>query len=267
MNISISDLLPYLACQYAGSMRLERQEWSGSTDALYLGTALHKHMEWILNGRQGPEPFLPLTEPKDIKSLDAMRAAVLDWESPWEVLEVERAVSFDLGNGHTLNGRLDAIVKDDKGRHWSLQWKTIGKGQNIGAKLEDVRMSFHELAYAYMYKMETGIDLAGTIVGLFRKSLTIQETKDKVPVFQAYPLLRSPHDVAEAWAADIKPACLEMIDSLNIATRRNWTQCAKFGASWRQCPLFDHCHLGLSIESLGLVPLEVRYGNEESTDE
>lgn len=275
MNLSISDLLPYLACRYGGSMRLEKKAWSAPTDALYLGTALHKHMEWVLAGRVTPEPILPLTDPASIKSFDAMKQSVEGWTMPWKVLDIEREVKIALDtqmplaqyDGAVLNGRLDAVVEDEKGRRWSLQWKTIGKGQNIGAKLEDVRMSFHELAYSYMYRIETGQPLVGTIVGLFRKSLTKQEALDKVPVFQLYPLLRSQDEVDEAWQVDIKPACRELLASGETAEPRNWTQCAKFGASWRQCPLFDHCHLGVSIDSLGLTPLEERYGSAETTDE
>lgn len=281
MHVSISDLLPFLACEYAGSNRLDKRLWSGSTDALYLGTALHKYMEWKLLPKEQreatPEPAFTFTDLASTKSFAAMVDAVRDWECPWHVWAVEREVTIPLlsdvmtedglPNDPVLKGRLDAVVRDEKGRYWSLQWKTIGKGQNIGAKLEEVRMSPHEIAYARAYRQETGIPLVGTIVGLFRKSLTKQEVLDKVPVFQLYPLLRSQDEVDDAWLMDIRPKLLDLIGSCDENMPRNWTQCAKFGNTWKQCPLFDHCHLGVSIESLGLVPLEDRYGSEEAPED
>lgn len=289
MNLSVSDLLPFLDCTYAGQQRLLLNAWSGSTGALRLGTALHEHMEWLLHGRFHPEPQAALQDSADQKSLDSMRAAVVGWNPPWQLQGIELQLSAPLfetaggapavpipsymlppgeeptppssGNGPTIVGTLDALVFDEKDRHWSLQWKTIGKGRNVGAELERVRMSPHELTYHWLVKQALGIDLSGTIVGLFRKSLTKKEMEQGVPVFQLYELPRASEEALKAFYEDIGPAFNDLYDSLTTEgwqDRKNWRACyGPFGNS--PCPLFDHCHLGLPADTLGLIPLEDRY--------
>lgn len=265
--VTISDLLPSLGCRYAGATRHSLREWSAPGTALYLGTAVHKYMEWVLGGRVGDAPLATFSDAVSQSSYDAIVASVANWTPEWKVISVEQEVSTPIStdwNSYTLKGRLDAVVEDSLGRHWSLQWKTIGKGQNIAAKLEDVRMSPHEITYNYAY----GEKMVGTIVGLFRKSLTKAEKEMNVPVFQLYQLLRTWDETTSAYTLDVRPLLEQFLHDAHQAqdVPRNWTNCrGKFGNM--PCPLYDHCHMGLPVASLGLVPLEDRYGSSEESSE
>lgn len=266
MKLSISDLLPYLDCNYAGFQRLATKSWSAPGAALRVGTAVHKHMEWILRGRQGEPPLIALGSMEDQQTYEHCISGVANWTPPWEIVHVELPLEAPVVTGQLdLQGRLDAIVKDGK-HYWSLQWKTVGRGVNIGNVLEKVRMSPHEIAYHWLVKQTLGIELAGTILGTFKKNLTKAEQSAGTPIFQTWALYRTPEEAESAWVYDIMPL-LEQLWDTQIGAQgfvpRNWTSCfGPFGNS--PCPLFGHCHNGLTIEAMGLVPLEDRYAQPEA---
>lgn len=266
MKLSISDLLPYLSCQYAGQQRLKANAWGAPGNAVKIGSAVHEYMAWILGDRKGDEPLIALSSVEDQRVYEHCISAVKDWIPPFEVKLIEHALEAELPSGGvSLQGRLDALVFDE-GEYWSLQWKTVGRGVNIGNVLEKVRMSPHEIAYHWLVKECLGIELAGTVLGTFKKHLTKAEQSIGTPVFQTWALHRTSDEAETAWADDIAP----MLALLNeqVTGRmpawpppRNWTSCfGTFGNS--PCPLFGHCHNGLPIEAMGLVPLEDRYAQE-----
>ena len=256
MKLSTSDLLPYLDCHYAGVVRLRQNAWSGSSSALRVGTAVHKHMEWIMRGRPDGPPAIALPSVEEQQTFDHCISAVTDWTPPWDIRHVELPLEAALSPSLTVQGRLDALALD-AGRHWSVQWKTVGRGVNIGNVLEKVRMSPHELTYHHLVKQALGIELAGTILGTFKKNLTKAEQAAGTPIFQTWALYRTPDEAALAWQEDLEPMFRALANG-DLAAPRNWTSCfGQFGNS--PCPLFGHCHNGLPIMAMGLVPLEDRY--------
>lgn len=261
MNLSVSDLLPFLDCPYAGTTRLREQAWAGSSGALRVGTAVHQHMEWVLHGRPTPPPLLALHSAEEQAQYEHCIAGVASWSPPWPVLSVEEPLQLEVRPDLWIQGRLDARV-EDKGQ-WSLQWKTLGRGVDVGKSLEKIRMSPHEITYHMLVKQVLGIDLKGTIVGTFKKHLTKAEQAQGVPIFQLWQLHRPTDEAQAAWEEDIFPAFDDLASALRgwPRPRRDWTKClGKFDNF--KCPLYDHCHLGLPISALGLVTLEDRYAPE-----
>lgn len=265
MRLSISDLLPYLSCQYAGQQRLKANAWGAPGNAVKIGSAVHEYMAWILGDRKGDEPIIALSSVEDQRVYEHCISAVKDWVPPFEVRLIEHALEAALPSSTvTLQGRLDALVFDE-GEYWSLQWKTVGRGVNIGNTLEKVRMSPHELAYHWLVKECLGIELAGTILGTFKKHLTKEEQKMGTPIFQLWHLNRTPDEAREAMGRDIAPVFYGMEVDIKVGrpSPRNWTSCLGYYGN-SQCPLFGHCHNGLPIMAMGLIPLEDRYAQEDA---
>ena len=265
MKLSISDLLPYLDCQYAGQQRLKANAWGAPGNAVKIGSAVHEYMAWILGDRKGDEPLIALSSVEDQRVYEHCISAVKDWIPPFEVKLIEHALEAELPRGGvSLQGLLDALVVDEDGFYWSLQWKTVGRGVNIGSTLEKVRMSPHEIAYHWLVKESLGIELAGTILGTFKKHLTKEEQKMGVPIFQLWHLNRTADEAAEAMQRDIAPVLISLAIDMSMPrlAPRNWTSCLGYYGN-SPCPLFGHCHNGLPIMAMGLIPLEDRYAQED----
>jgi hypothetical protein len=251
VRFSVSDLLPFLECNYKGTMRFQHQRWVEPTASMRLGTTVHKLCQNMLTGGAlgdipelvpGLEPMLPEI------------GCVLS-PPPFECLAVEHPLQWQMGR-HMLVGRLDAIGRMG-GRKWSIQWKTLGKGRDLGMLLEKVRMSTHEIAYRSMYAAAYGEYLAGTALGVFRTYRTKQQLKDGVPIFSFHELPVLVREDEEAWE-DIRAHMRRFIDH-NVAgawSPKNWSACF---SSWGTCPLLEHCHHGADWQQLLPAPLADRY--------
>jgi hypothetical protein len=258
MRFSVSDLLPFLDCEYKGATRWDHQHWTPPTRNMRLGTALHQYCDLVLRTGRGNHPLL--TEPDIAEDLVPLIEAADRYLAPppFRVLDSETPIVHPLGGGHELVGRLDGIacLPDIH----SLQWKTVGKGVNIGNYLEKVRMSPHEIFYRTGLR-RIGYDCRGTALGVFRTYLTKAQKEDNVPIYELFEL---PATEAEDEAAmqDILEAARRFISASasggTTFRMRNWSACQSiFG----KCPLFEHCHNGNDARELLPVPLESRYND------
>jgi hypothetical protein len=258
LQLSISDILPYLDCRYKGITRLSAQRWTPPTSRQQLGTIIHKHCDDLLTtGRINHDyswidpVLLPEAEPL------LSEADLALCPPPFKVLASEIPLTTEIGNDVHLVGRLDAVALFND-RIYSVQWKTVGKGVSIGPFLEKVRMSPHEISYRYMLRQDNRFkDCAGTLLGVFRTYLTKQQKEDNVPRFELFELEATEEEDAEAFELDIATTGRELARSVHDGPRvRNWTACQSiFGT----CPLYQHCHFGSSIEDCLVSPLENRY--------
>jgi hypothetical protein len=258
MQLSISDILPYLDCRYKGIARLHHQRWTPPTSRQQLGTIIHQHCDNLLktgtinHDTSWIDPtLLPEAEP-------LLAEADLNLcPPPFTIIGSELPLSIEAGNNLQIVGRLDAVALYNE-RLYSVQWKTVGKGVSIGPFLEKVRMSPHEITYRHMLRQAPDFqDCAGTILGVFRTYLTKQQKEDNVPRFEFFPLEATAEEDEEAFEKDIAPVARELARSVGDGGgARNWTACQSlFGT----CPLYQHCHFGASIPDCLVSPLENRY--------
>lgn len=273
MKISISAYNQWLSCPHAAWWQHNQRTWAPPGRALTLGTALHKYMEALL--LEQPAPEMPLLDPEDVRYYEQFVAAVPKdfmaqeglkvWQDSKGEPAVEIALSYEVSGGVQLVGRLDAIVEDMDGRLWSLQWKTVGKGKPIGGELAKILHSHHEMTYQWL-AVQSGITLAGTLLGTFRK-LSKKDAEAGVPVFALHRLERDYADVVKFMARDLFPQLSRMHSDMYYSgpAPRNWLSCFGFYGNSR-CPLFDMCHLGIPGDCLPLVPMEERYDDLESRD-
>lgn len=261
MRFSVSDLLPFLDCEYKGAVRWDIQRWTAPTRNMRLGTALHKYCDSLLRTGQPNHGFTD-TADADLRDdlLPLIEAADRHLAPPPFLLRAsETPIVYPLSNGHELVGRLDGhIVRED--RDCSLQWKTVGKGVNIGNYLEKVRMSPHEIFYRTGLR-NLGREVSGTSLGIFRTYLTKAQKEDNVPVFELFDLPATKEEDEAAMRDIVETAHRFIAASIDhgFAYRlRNWTACQSiFG----KCPLFEHCHNRAFAEDCVTVPLEARYGD------
>lgn len=267
MQLSISDLLPYLDCSYRGVTRLREQRWTLPTDAMRLGTAVHTYCQQLLTTKKPNHDRSWLARDIAEAAEPLITAADLALAPPpFEVLDVELPLSYPLSAAHELVGRLDAVARHN-GQLYSVQWKTLGKGQNLGNFLEKVRMSPHEISYRTMLRTR-GEAVSGTLLGVFRTSLSKAQAADNVPIFEIFPL-ESTAAEDDAAFEDITSAAKDLlIGATNVSlaeprhSRRNWAACFSiFGA----CPLVQHCHFGSDVASCLPAPLENRYTDLSAT--
>lgn len=260
MRFSISDLLPFLDCDYKGAVRWDSQHWVSPTRNMRLGTALHRYCDNLF--RNGPDHTFIDTADADLREdliplIDAADRHLAP--PPFLLLSSETPIVYPLGNGHELVGRLDGHIVWEDG-DCSLQWKSVGKGVNIGNYLEKVRMSPHEIFYRTGLR-RLGREVSGTALGIFRTYLTKAQKEDNVPVFELFDLPAT-REEDEAAMLDITETARRFIAASTdhgFAYRiRNWTACQSiFG----KCPLFEHCHNRASVSDCLTVPLEARYND------
>lgn len=263
MFISVSDILPYLDCQYKGATRLASRSWTPPSSRMQLGTILHKHCDDLLKtGRINHDHswidpiLLPEAEPL------LAEADLHLCPPPFKVLGSEIPLISEIGNNLHLVGRLDAIARFND-RIYSVQWKTVGKGVSIGPFLEKVRMSPHEISYRHMLRQDNRFkDCAGTLLGVFRTYLTKQQKEDNVPRFEIFELEATEEEDSQAFEADIATTGRQLARSIDDGPRvRNWTACQSI---YGTCPLYQHCHSGSDVKDCLTVPLENRYSDVES---
>lgn len=261
MDISISDLLPFLACEYRGATRLKLQRWTPPTEPMHLGTLLHAYVAKLLQTGQPDHTFGPPgigLEPL----IEAADRALLP--IPWVIHGVEEPLYIQLGQTpHRLIGRLDARVShpqcDEQDRQYqkSLQIKTFGKGQNLGNFLEKVRMSPHEISYRTMMRA-AGHDCDGTLLLVFRTYLTKQQKADNVPIFESFDLQATHQEDKEAFKS-IERQALNLITAPTHGfpqATKNWAACFNLLGN---CPLIQHCHHGADAGDCLPFPLSNRY--------
>lgn len=99
---------------------------SNSGNAAEFGTLVHQILERLY--RTGE---LQLDDVHDAKA----RALAIAYDERWpkaDVLEVEREFTFGI-DGHTLAGKLDAVVRDSDGRVWIVEHKTTSRDADVGS--------------------------------------------------------------------------------------------------------------------------------------
>ena len=160
--------------------------------ALYTGIAVHKffevflpHASEVYSRRDAMDALeaefkkaFALCEDGDERyeklnfDLKLMRLLLPQWEVPkdWRVLGVEKIMEVDTPiNGHTLFGRLDALVEWN-GRLWHMQHKTASAYTSIPIYVKAIQRSWHENVYAAMVRKAFPDRLyGGTCLNLVRK--------------------------------------------------------------------------------------------------
>jgi hypothetical protein len=257
MKLSVSDLLRYNSCAYSHHCA-QTAGVPAPSGAMRRGTALHHALEQRLSGPGIPEIDYSTVDEDDHAFVQKGVARLMEWEPPGivETDDAELALSMDTG-AYTIVGRLDALMRCPDG-YWSLQLKTLGKGVNPALAMEKVRMSPHEITYAWLAKHTRDIDIKGTYLILLR-DLTIKAAKEGTDMMTTIFLPRSSGEVSHAMAQDILPLFDDMVNPLRVHGH-DWTSCyGQFGNS--PCPYFEHCHNGLPLDAglLNLTKLEDRY--------
>ncbi len=280
MQVSITQLRDYLKCPqmayYAHEMRMVPDK---KPKALDIGTMFHNLMEMKLKARIDPtyaidtEKFSSLYEA-------ATDAAKHDWQKhklwlpisafmvpqDWEVVAVEHALSAQLGDVE-LVGRLDGIVKWN-GKFWHLQWKTYA--EKVHELIEQVRLSWHEVAYQYLASRHGYIPWGGTILGAVRKlpGYTWQMLEDgkrkkrditddeRSQSLELYFVSRSPQRQAEL----LRELELQLgVLNANWHTRMKNLDMCLGGPGRRACPYMAVCHEGQDINGPGFIQVDPRY--------
>lgn len=99
---------------------------SPSGAAADFGTLVHRLLEHLY--RTGDLDLAGVTDAK-------ARALVIAYDVIWpkrETLEVEREFTYDL-EGHTIAGKLDAVIRDEDGRVWIVEHKTTSRDADVGS--------------------------------------------------------------------------------------------------------------------------------------
>ncbi len=125
------------------------------------GTLVHRLLEHLY--RTGDLDLGGVTDAK-------ARALVIAYDAHWpkhETLEVEREFSYDL-EGHTIAGKLDAVIRDDGGRVWIVEHKTTSRDAEIGSAYWQ-RLTLDLQCSIYMDGARSlGYDPAGVIYDVLR---------------------------------------------------------------------------------------------------
>lgn len=260
-RLSISDLLPYLACEYRGHTRFTQQRWLAPSDPQRLGTWLHALCAWILCDENPDSDWAP-TPPEDLLALaaplaEAAREQLYD-RTPFRVHWVEQALGLQIAPELTLEVRPDGLVTYQDSL-LDLQWKTAGKGRDISRLMSEVVNSPHEIAYRHILRQH-GNDVQGTLLGVFRTYLTKQQKADNVPILEFFPLYASAEEDATRFHQDLVPKAIALANSRlsGAVTYKNWSACFSLTGA---CPLVPHCHQGAAIEDCLPQPLEDRYAD------
>lgn len=267
MNLSISDLLRYRTCPYSFVLS-KTAGWSAPSAAMRRGTALHLVLERKLSGEPAELQAAEWAniDSKDHAFVEQGAEALKYWSPGFHVQGTEVPLSFSWSGGIpaqpylTLVGRLDAIGEDQG--LWSVQLKSVGKGQPLANKLEQVRTSPHEIAYHWL-AAKAGMSLQGTILITLKELTKAQQAAD-TPILQVHHLPRTIGFVEQSFYRDIFPdlrdmAALAQTRSVSSA-KRDYLSCyGDFGNSL--CPAFDHCHNEVPVPALGLIPQEDRYAD------
>jgi len=187
----------------------------------------------------------------------------------WELLGVEQAYEAGFNDdGDILEGRLDLPIFHN-GKYWSVQWKTY-EG-DILELCEQVRTSFHEVAYQWLCQCNGMTPWGGTILGACEKlpgywmlpghngkkrRVDITD-EDRAQAFTLHYLTRSEEVQASMWAdiqLHLDRMCYDWKTRFGSDGRkpRNYDQCRSFG---RRCQYYGVCH------GLGDVADEMASGN------
>lgn len=247
MQVSVSDLLPFLDCEYKGQVRLHNQRWVAPTFNMRLGTWFHEVAATSLEGKPLPDT------PEEFTEFIGIRAQLIRFcqPPPFDVVSIETPLSFPLSKDVNIVMRLDGLIRTN-GDMTDLQWKTVGKGKDIGKELERIRMSPHEITYRRGMRL-AGIQVWGTSIGIIRTYLTKEQRKENIPSVQLYALPATKEEDDAAWE-DIEGFFKRLTRSKS--TLKNWNACfSNFGV----CPLLSHCHHGASINDLLPERLVNRY--------
>lgn len=121
MRVSISKIKAFKACRKLYELKyIERLEPAETPDALEIGKKYHKFIEELNNGADlinGSEYA------EDYSKELAMARAYQNYIYPhFHVVEAEKWLEYDLGNGDKLVGIADAIADDDH----IVEYKTVG---------------------------------------------------------------------------------------------------------------------------------------------
>lgn len=217
-----------------------------------LGTLVHEHLHHILSAGPAPEVSSDLTaEFAPIR--DAARGVL---SLPYNIIATEHPFGYgplssgygplSSGNRNSipwLVGRLDGIAIGPDGRFWSVQWKTLGKGGNVGNLMEAVKYSTHECCYRMLLQnfllqiMPENIPhVAGTLLGVFRTYLTKQQKADNIPIFQFYEL-----EVDRETSSNVLSSTWRYARDFvaGAASTPHYTACFSPRGN---CPLIAHCY-------------------------
>lgn len=249
-RVSVSDLLPFLDCEYKGRARLLMNAWSAPTAQMRFGTWVHQKAAHLLLPAPGSEDLVLPLEFIDQEPLVKELEDFL-WVPPFTVLSTETPLTIPIGDDILVQARIDALIEED-GQVGDLQWKTIGKGKDVGRELERIRMSPHEITYRKAMRL-SGINVKWTAVGVLRTYLTKTQQEEKVPRVQLYTLPATQEEDDKAWL-DVEASFKRF--ARGKSSIKNWSAC--FG-SFGRCPLLDHCHNGVSAIDLLTYPLIDRY--------
>jgi hypothetical protein len=269
--ITVSDILPFLDCNYKGAARYSSQRWTSPTRPMERGTALHEYVRKLFETGKPDHRFLDEVVPADVRDEVEPLITAADRHLlpiPFHILGIEQSIQLLINFEHYdfyLHVRPDFIVNID-GKVWSGQIKTLGRGIPLGPYLEKVRMSFHEGAYRTALRT-IGHDVAGTILLTFRTYLTKEQKANNVPVFEQF-VLPATEEEDNLIFTDLRRASIALFYYTNTTAKtpgalrttyapiRGWHNCTSLLGT---CPLYQHCHNRATIEDCLPVPLTDRY--------
>lgn len=249
VKLSISDLLPFLDCEYKGRTRFETQRWTPPTLQQRLGTHLHALAAAVVTpGAERP------TLPNELLTFQHLHLALTNFLTPppFEVLSVETPLSFELEKGVEIQCRVDGLVNQN-GVH-DLQYKTLGRGKAVATELERIRMSPHEITYRRAWR-RAGVNILGTLVVIIRTYMSQENAKASVPYVQHYTLSATAEEDEEAWK-DIEIYLKRL--ARGKAKAHNWAACQGIYGS---CPLLPHCHYRVPVSVCLQSELSNRYAD------
>ena len=268
MKVSISDVKDYMMCQrYARYKHVQqRSSLKRAGDALIVGTAWHKVME-VYFATKDKEAASAELERQVQDMLDNGRGTAAEslsrlgvwkdqWTIPedWEICSVEHVLEAPIGK-HTLQGRLDAIVKWN-GLYWHVQHKTVDQSRPLTAYWQKMERDWHENAYTYLAEANDYRPYGGTLLLVARKYR--KKDSEDLPVISHSFLTRTPEMID-----DVVHDLNVVLDEWDARPFENFVQNrdACFGAFGNSpCVYLGVCNGMQSLDDETLfMPTESRY--------
>lgn len=261
MIVTASRLASYRACPRKHQYRyIDELKPRRTAEALHFGTLVHQGLEtwWTTLDLNLALASLGDADPYDRAKAEAMLIGYdARWrEEPLEVLAVESEFQFERAGGHTLAGKIDAIVRDDKGRIMLVEHKTSSEDLSPGSDYWSRLRLDAQLSIYYQGARALGFDVQGCIYDVLRKpgerplKINSKRDEDETPTEYRDRLLSKAS--AEAFArgevvrlADEESAFntevsqwIELMERTPSPAPRNPSSCFDWG---RPCDFFGIC--------------------------
>lgn len=231
--------------------------------ALQVGTLAHALYEvagapnWLEESTRIMLEAAAQLEPKEFDKLLRIHDALPKLKLPWTRGPREISLRMPLLDcpGAFIVGRLDGTCNTPSGQLWSEQLKTIDMSHDAATTIDKVRRSYHEITYNVLWHSNfLERELSGIALVLARK----RPTKADPMVFST-DLIELPRLEAAELFIPIEKAFQALHHWTIEATApilKNYSSChTPFGT----CAFKPHCHYGVRVDALDLVPAPTRY--------